>query len=195
MDSVRLKYLDNPKLETERLILRKLEITDTNDVFDYAKHPEVAKYVTWEAHKSVEDAKGFINWTLGRYKNDEAGEWGIMLKDNSKIIGAMGFVQLDLQNSCGLIGYVLSKEYWGKGIMTEAVTRLISFGFKDMGLNRIEAVHAVENEASGKVMQKSGMKFEGVLRQRMFAKGKFWDVKQYSIIKEDWLAKKVDLKL
>lgn len=188
MDSARFKYLGNPKLETERLILRKLEITDANDVFDYAKYPEVAKYVTWETHKSIEDAKGFINWTLGRYNNDEAGEWGIELKETGRIIGAIGFVQLDQQNSYGSIGYVLSKEYWGRGIMTEAVTRLIFFGFNDMELNRIEAFHALENEASGKVMQKSGMQFEGVMRQRMFTKGKFWDVKQYSIIKEDWLA-------
>jgi ribosomal-protein-alanine N-acetyltransferase len=190
MDSVRLKYLGNPTLDTERLVLRRLDITDVNDVFDYAKHPEVAKYVTWEAHKSIEDAKGFISWILGRYKNDEAGEWGIELKETGRIIGAMGFVGLDLQNSCGTIGYALSKEYWGKGIMTEAVTRLLSFGFNDMELNRIEAFHAVENEASGKVMQKSGMQFEGILRQKMFAKGKFWDVKQYSIVKGDWLTKK-----
>ncbi len=66
--------------------------------------------------------------------------------------------------------------------MTEAVRRLIRFGFEEMKLNRIEAVHAIENEASGKVMQKAGMSFEGVLRQRMFAKGRFCDVKQYAAV-------------
>lgn len=193
MDLVKLKYLGNPKLQTERLILRKLEITDANDVFSYAKDPEVAKYVTWEPHKSVEDTKGFINCTIERCNSGEAWEWGIELKGTARIIGAMGFVRLDPKNSCGLIGYVLSKQYWGQGMMTEAVTRLISFGFEDMKLNRIEAIHVLENEASGKVMKKSGMLFESVLRQKLFAKGKFWDVKQYAIIKEDWLAKKEEI--
>jgi hypothetical protein len=60
------KFQGNPTLETERLILRKLEISDAQDIFDYAKHLEVAKYMTWEAHKSIENAKGFIDWTLER---------------------------------------------------------------------------------------------------------------------------------
>ena len=189
-----LKFFGTPTLETERLILRKLEISDAQDVFEYAKHPEVARYLTWEAHKSVEDAKGFINWAIEKYKKDESGEWGIELKENGRIIGAMGFVHLDLQNSCGEIGYALSKEYWGMGVMTEAVSRLIRFGFQEMKLNRIEAVHFYGNEASGKVMQKAGMSFEGLLRQKMFVKGKFWDVKQYAIIKEEWILKKEGIK-
>lgn len=189
-----LKFCGNPTLETERLILRKLGISDAQDVFEYARYPEVARYTTWDAHKSVEDAKAFIIWTLERYKRDKAGEWGIELKKTGRLVGAMGFVQLDLPNSLGSIGYVLSKEYWGKGIMTEAVRRLIYFGFEEMKLNRIEAVHIPENEASGRVMKKAGMSFEGLLRQRLFSKGKFWDVKQYSIIKKDWVfIKEVDI--
>lgn len=190
MNEETLKFRGNPALETERLILRKLEIADAKDVFEYARNPEVTKYMTWETHKSIEDAEGFINWTLERYKKDEAGEWGIELKETGRIIGAMGFVQLDLQNSCGVLGYALSKDYWGKGIMTEAVRRLIRFCFEEMKLNRIEAIHASENEASGRVMQKAGMSFEGLLRQKMYAKGRFWDVKQYAILKEDWVLKK-----
>ncbi len=108
------KFLNNPTLETERLILRKFDIPDAQDVFEYAKHPEVTKYMTWETHRSVEDSKGYIHWALERYEKDEAGEWGVELKETGRIIGAMGFVQLDLPNFCGAIGYALSKEYWGK---------------------------------------------------------------------------------
>lgn len=70
--------------------------------------------------------------------------------------------------------------------MTEAVQRMIRFAFEEMGLNRIEAVHIPENRDSGKVMQKAGMAFEGLIRQKLFAKGKLWDVMQYAIVKEDW---------
>ena len=180
------KYLGNPTLETERLILRKLEPGDAGDVFEYASDPEVSKYTTWETHRTLEDSRGFIQWTLGRYECDEAGEWGIVLKETGRLIGSMGFVRLDLQNSCGSFGYVLARKHWRKGLMPEAVKRLIRFGFEEMGLNRIEAYHYIENGASGRVMQKAGMTYEGLLRQKMFAKCRFWDVKQYAILAEEW---------
>lgn len=177
--------LYNPTLETERLILRKLKISDDKDIFEYAKDPEVSRYVTWEPHKSIEDARAFINWNLERYNKGEIGEWAIELKETGRVIGSIGFVELDRINFCGTVGYALSRKYWGKGIMTEAVRRIICFAFEEMGLNRVEAVHIPENEASGRVMQKAGMMYEGLLRQRMFAKGRFWDLKQYAIIKDD----------
>ena len=179
--------LYNPSLETERLILRKLRISDDRDIFEYAKVPEVSRYVTREPHKSIEDARAFINWNLERYNKGEIGEWAIELKETGRVIGSIGFVELDKVNFCGTVGYALSKEYWGKGIMTEAVKRIIRFAFEEMGLNRVEAVHIPENEASGRVMQKAGMLYEGLLRQRMFAKGRFWDLKQYAILKNDVL--------
>ncbi|MCX7842078.1 MAG: GNAT family N-acetyltransferase [Clostridia bacterium] len=183
-----IKYCGNPRLEAGRIILRKLEISDAQDIFEYARHPDVARFVTWDPHTSVADAESFISWTLERYEKDEAGEWGIELKETGKIIGTIGFVEYDARNFSGTIGYALSKEYWGKGIMTEAVKRVIKFAFEDMKLNRVEAVHVPENEGSGRVMQKAGMVYEGFLRQRMFAKGRFWDLKQYSIVKDDILS-------
>jgi len=179
------KHIHNPILETERLLLRKLRISDDRDIFEYAKNPEISRYVTWETHKSIEDARAFITWNLERYDKGEIGEWGIELKETGRIIGSIGFVELDTVNFCGTVGYALSKKYWGKGIMTEAVKRIIGFAFEEMGLNRVEAVHIPENEASGRVMQKAGMLYEGLLRQRMFAKGRFWDLKQYAIVKDD----------
>lgn len=189
MNAKRAKFLGNPLLATNRLILRKFTVEDAMDVFEYAREPEVARYVTWDAHKSIGDSINFINWTLDRYDSDEAGEWAIEYRETGRIIGGMGFVQIDTVNSCGAIGYVLSKEYWGKGLMTEAVKRLIRFGFEEMGLNRIEAVHIPENVASGKVMQKAGMFYEGLLKQKMYAKGRYWDVKQYAAVKDEWSAK------
>jgi [ribosomal protein S5]-alanine N-acetyltransferase len=182
-----LIFKGTPELETERLVLRKLTLQDDEDVFAYASDDEVTRYVTWGSHQSIEDSRKYINFILGRYENDRVGEWGIELKETGRLIGAMGFVNLDIQNSCRGIGYVLSKDYWGTGVMTEALKRIIQFSFEDMKLNRIEAVHAVENGASGKVMQKAGMSYEGLIRQKLFAKGCFNDVKQYAIVKSDWI--------
>jgi ribosomal-protein-alanine N-acetyltransferase len=181
-------YLGTPDLETERLLLRKFSLEDAKDMYEYASDPEVAKYMTWNPHQTINDSLGFIQFTLDRYEKDEAGDWGIVLRENNKFIGSCGFVWVDKKNLCGHIGYTLSKRYWNKGIMSEAVKRLLEFGFNEMNLHRIESFHRLPNEASGRVMQKVGTKYEGILKGRMFSKEQFWDMKQYAITKDDWLS-------
>lgn len=188
------KFLNTPTLYTDRLILRKLEITDAEDVFDYGKQPAVSKYMSWDKHKSINDSINYIEFTINRYENGDAGEWAIILKETGKLIGAIGFVRFEEGNFCGEIGYALSKDYWSQGIMTEALKRIIKFSFEDMRINRVVAIHAIENPASGKVMQKANMQFEGILKQRYYAKEKFWDTKQYAIVKSDWINIDDDLK-
>jgi ribosomal-protein-alanine N-acetyltransferase len=181
-----LIFKGTPQLEAERLILRKLQPQDEDDIFEYASDNEVTRYMTWDTHKSIEDARNFINFTLGRYERDEAGEWGIVLKETGKLIGAIGFVWFDMKNRMAEIGYVLSRKYWGQGIMPEALNRVLRFAFEEMELNRIECCHYLPNEKSGRVMQKVGMSFEGIARERIFAKNRYWDVKQYAILRSDW---------
>ncbi|NLM52496.1 MAG: GNAT family N-acetyltransferase [Firmicutes bacterium] len=181
-----LFFKGTPQLETERLILRKLTLQDADDIFAYGSDPEVSRFMTWETHQSIEETKSFINFILDKYEKDEAGEWGIVLKSTGKLIGSVGIPRYDLQNKSAEIGYVLSRKYWGQGIMPEAVSRVLQFAFEEMGLNRIESCHYVRNEKSGRVMQKVGMSFEGVVREKIFAKNKFWDVKQYAILRSDW---------
>ena len=182
-----LVFRGTPELETGRLSLRRLAPGDAADIFEYASDDEVTKYLTWETHQSIENARGFINFTLGRYERDEAGDWGIILKETGKLVGATGFAWYDSKNNRAEIGYVLARPYWGRGIMPEALSRLLKFGFEEMGLNRIECCHFLPNEKSGRVMQKAGMSYEGIARDRAFAKGKYWDVKQYAILRSDWI--------
>lgn len=182
----KLFFQNTPQLETERLLLRKLVPEDAADIFEYAADDDVAKYMSWDTHKTLEDSQRFINFTLDRYIKDDAGEWGIILKESGKLIGAVGFHGFDKKNSRAEIGYVLGRRYWGKGIMPEAVRRVLRFAFNELNLNRIECVHALPNEKSGRVMQKTGMTFEGIARERIFVKGKYWDVKQYAILRSDW---------
>ena len=179
------RFIGNPTLETERLVLRTFETTDAEDVFEYAGQPVVSRYLTWYPHQSISDAADYINLVRERIKKDEAGEWGIQLKEMGRIIGAIGFVNFDQKNSCAELGYVISDQYWGQGIMPEAIKCVIRFAFDKMNLQRIEAVHYLENETSGRAMQKAGMRYEGLLRSKIFAKDKFWDVKLYAITKSD----------
>ena len=184
--SKNLNFAGNPTLETARLTLRTPEIDDAEDIFEYAKKPNVTRYLTWEPHKSMSDTLEYINMVSNKIKKDEAGEWGIQLKETGKIIGSIGFVLYDQNSSCGELGYVIAEEYWGQGIMTEAISRVIQFAFENMGLQRVEAVHYPENPASGRAMQKAGMFYEGLLRSKAFAKGKYWDLMIYAITKNDY---------
>lgn len=180
-----------PKLETERLILRRMDIGDSEDVFEYASDEEVSKYVAWDLHKSIDDSRRYLRLMMKKYRKFRIGDWGIVLKSNGKLIGSCGFVNWNCEHNCAEIGYVLSRKYWNSGIMTEAVKRVIKFGFEEMNLNRIEGYHMIENVASERVMQKAGMTFEGVIRERFLAKGSYHDVKLYSILKKDFYSRAI----
>ena len=180
-----------PTLETERLILRKLRLEDAKDIFEYASDPEVSKYVTWETHKSIEDSINFIKSSLANYNKKEVIDWGIVYKENNKLIGTCGYFLWALeQHSRAEIGYVIGKKYWGKGIMTEAVKEAIKFGFEKMNLNRIQAMCLPDNIGSYRVMEKVGMKYEGVIREYIYIKGKFQDLKLYSILRREYFEQK-----
>jgi ribosomal-protein-alanine N-acetyltransferase len=175
-----------PTLETDRLILRKMILGDTEAVFAYASDPEVTRYVIWDAHRTIEDSEIFLRSVAERYENAEVADWGIVYKGNGRFIGGCGIVGWDLENARAEIGYVLSRQYWGQGLMPEAVRAMIAFGFEKMGLNRLEARCITENTASARVMEKAGMLYEGTLRQREFIKGAYRDTKIYSILKSEF---------
>lgn len=180
-------FADLPILETDRTILRKIRMEDAHDMFAYCSDEDVAKYTTWYKHLSIEDTKSFINHLLGRYELAKISPWGIQDKLTGKLIGTCGFVQWNTDHASAELGYALSKTYWNQGYMTEIVKKIIDFGFAETGLIRIEARCLVDNIGSAKVMEKSGMQLEGVLRKLVFVKGSHQDLKVYSIIKPELL--------
>ena len=179
-------FRDLPSLETERLIIRKLTMKDANDIYEYASDPEVSKFVTWEPHKSVVDTVNFIRAIMKQYIDGQPSPWAIVHKENNKIIGTGGYNLWIKEHSKAEIGYAISARYWNRGIMTEALREIINFGFERMNLHRAEARVYVENTASERVMQKCGMKYEGILRESWFVKGIFQDIKMYSILKSEF---------
>ncbi|MEG4113063.1 MULTISPECIES: GNAT family protein [unclassified Microcoleus] len=175
-----------PTIETERLLLRKITLNDASDMFEYACNPEVSKYTMWSTHTSIEDTKYFLKSITKMYKRRELVDWGIVHKADKKFIGTCGFVEWSMTHSRAEIGYALSRNYWGEGYMSEAVNAVIEFGFREMLLNRILARCEVSNIASARVMEKVGMKLEGILRQHIFVKDRYWDLKLYSILREEF---------
>ncbi|WP_053367036.1 GNAT family N-acetyltransferase [Bacillus sp. FJAT-27245] len=183
---IEMIYGDLPKLETERLILRKITMNDAEDMFAYGSNEEVARYVTWDKHNTIEDTRAFIDFVLGKYENKQLAPWAIESKETGKMIGTIDFVAWQPRHNSAEIGYVLAQGQWGKGIMTEAATELIKFGFEHMDLVRIQARCFTENIGSARVMEKVGMSFEGINRKAAFIKGKHRDLKMYAILKEDF---------
>ncbi len=175
-----------PVLETGRLLLRSFNEGDVNDIFEYASEPDVSKYLPWETHASVEATKEFLKKSKEIFQAADNIDWGIELKTEKKLVGAISIRNWNDQNKCGDIGYVLSKKYWGKGITTEALRTIIQFGFGKLNINRMEAHCDENNPASYRVMEKAGMRYEGTLREKVFIKGRFVTIRFYSILRKEF---------
>ncbi|MBR6891061.1 MAG: GNAT family N-acetyltransferase [Clostridia bacterium] len=182
-------YTYMPELVTPRLKLRRLTMRDAADIYRYSKDVEVARHVLWSAHQSIGESRSYLRYMLRRYRNREPASWGIEYVQTGEVIGTIGFMWIQSDNSAAEVGYSLSRDYWNRGLMTEALKAVIAHGFGSMNLNRIEAQHETGNPASGAVMRKCGMVHEGTLRQRLFNKGKYVDVELYAILRRDYRAK------
>jgi len=177
---------DLPRLETNRLLLRKIEPGDLEDIFAYASDPRVAQYTSWQAHTSIEASREFLSYVLDLYRDGKVAPWGLVHKGDDRLVGTCGFLDWHPYHSRAEIGYALSSKYWRRGLMTEAVRELVSFGFRTMDLNRIQGQCEIENVASARVMEKAGMRLEGVLRQHEFSAGRYLDMAIYSILRSEW---------
>ena len=175
-----------PVIETERLILRKLTMRDASDMFRYCQNKEVARHVLWEAHTSILETRAYIRYNLYQYRSGEPASWGIVLRETNRVVGTIGYMSYNADNSTVEIGYSLAREQWGKGLMTEALLAVIGETFRTLKVHRIEAMHFTDNPASGRVMAKCGMTHEGHMRERICCKGVFRDVEMWGILRKDW---------
>lgn len=178
-----------PTLTTDRFILRKPSLDDTDDMYEYAKDVGVTKYLTWSPHADKAFTLEYLTYLQTRYKAGEFYDWAIVCKDSGKMIGTCGFTRIDCKNDLAEIGYVLNPQYHGKGIMTEVVGRIIKFGFENLSLNRIECKFIKGNDASLRVMEKNQMQFEGIIRGGMLIKGNYKDIGLCAILRKDFYEK------
>ena len=180
-------FLKMPEMESERLKFRSIKKKDVNDIFEYASDPRTSKFLMWDPHDSLEYTKKFIEIVLSNYKSGEYNDWAIVLKDSKKMIGTCGLTRIDERNGVVEIGYVISPDYWGMGIATEAAKKIVKFAFDELGANRVEARFLYGNEGSLAVMKKIGMKFEGYFREALFVKGKYRTVGVSAILRKDYI--------
>lgn len=169
-------------IETDRLILRKVQASEIDNVFEFLSDEQMIKYTPlFTPAKSIDDAVKFTQNILDCYEKGEPTYFGIIYKENNKLVG---LIHVEIE-SCfrASISYLVNPKYWSKGIATEATKAIINFGFNTMGLQRIEATCDPRNIASSRVLEKCGMSYEGTLKSYFCVNGEFCDRKLYAIIK------------
>ncbi len=172
-------------LETERLILRQFTESDLDDVFEYAQNPNVGPNAGWVPHKTKEDSAKILKMFI-----EENEVWAIVEKKSNKVIGSYGLHNDRKRDNpkAKMIGYVLSEKFWGNGYMTEATNRVLKYAFNELDLNIVSVYHFTFNNRSKRVIEKSGFKFEGVLRLASTLPSlEIVDDVCYSLTKEEFL--------
>ena len=187
MDIIRF-FAGNPEYDTERLFLRKLLPKDADDMFAYARLPETSKYLLWDPHPSPSYTEDLNRYLQKEYATGRYSDFTIVLKENGKMIGTVGFTAYDEKNKVAEVGYVISPEYWNRGVATEALAAILGIAFNELGVERVEAKYMPENIYSKRVMEKCYMQYEGTARKKMLIKGKHCDIAYCSILKDEFIA-------
>ena len=176
---------ERPTLETTRLILRPFTVADAPDVQRLAGDREIAS-TTLNVPHPYEDgmAEQWIGTHQAKYESGELVNFAIVRHADNALIGAIG-LRINQQHTHAELGYWIGKSYWNAGYCTEAAHAVVAYGFEGLGLQRIHASHMTRNPASGRVLQKLGMTYEGCLRQHVNKWEVFEDLALYGILKSE----------
>ena len=173
-----------PTLETERLLLRRVEMSDAKDLLILRSDERMMKYIDRPRQKEIEDAEKLIQVFEDLLGKNEGINWGITLKGNSQLLGTICFWKLQLENDRTEIGYMLHADFHRQGIMQEAMTLVLKYGFEVLKLHSIEANVNPENIASIKLLEKNNFVREAYFRENYFYNGKFLDSAIYSLVRK-----------
>jgi [ribosomal protein S5]-alanine N-acetyltransferase len=185
-DAARLS-LGLVSLQSERVVLREIEHGDAEAMQAYAADPAVVQYMIWGPN-TIEQTRAFCSGQLDiqRVRDRRDFELAVIDKRDGELIGGVGLrVQNTVQRE-GDIGYVLRRDYWGRGLIAEAARAVLEFGFGVLGLHRIYATADARNLQSVRVMEKLGMHHEGTLRKNLYLREAFRDTVLYSILEDEY---------
>lgn len=173
-------------IRTKRLHLRLFRMEDASVVKKFAGDPDVARTTANIPHPYEDGmAEAWIRSQYSAIARGDAMTFAVTLKKDAALIGSMS-LSINKVDRLGELGYWIGKPYWSNGYCTEAAQAMIAYGFMHLGLNRIQARHMASNPASGRVMQKCHMDFEGTHRQVIYRNGTFEDLSIYAILRESY---------
>lgn len=180
---LQLNFSPFPTLETERLVLRRISFEHSTEFFKLRSDEVAMKYIDRPRLKSMEECNQLIKKMDDGIEQNAAIVWAITLKDSPGMIGTISFHRIEKENYRAEIGYMLFPKYFGRGLMTEAITTVIDYGFNKMNLHSIEANINVDNNASRQLLKKFGFVQEAYFRENYYFAGKFLDSEIYSLLK------------
>jgi RimJ/RimL family protein N-acetyltransferase len=155
-----LTHIGTQPIETDRLLLRRYEIADADDMFrNWVTDPEVSRFWGWKPHENIEETRSKLQGWINDYAKADNYHWVIVVKELTEAIGYIYLNEIDNEERSASIHYLVSRRFWNQGIVTEACRAVLSFCFNEVGITRIHTNHHVDNPASGRVMQKSGMRY------------------------------------
>lgn len=176
-------------LQTERLLLRPFRPGDGEAMFrNWLSDPEAAKFMRWRPYASVEEARRFLAELISGYAHPDFYRWAIVPRETEEPVGILSLFTASAQDLVCEPAYCVGRDWQGRGYAAEALRAVLGFAFREIGFNRAETYHSLQNPASGRVMQKAGMKKEGEAPQKYRCSLGFQDCALYGVTKAAWLA-------
>ncbi|HEY0754133.1 MAG TPA: GNAT family protein [Ktedonobacteraceae bacterium] len=176
-----------PLLSTKRLLLRQIQPEDVEALFATFSDEEAMQFYGHEPHRSLEETRQALEQTQVRYAQRKAIRWGITLKGaDDRVIGSCSFHYFDSDFHRAETGYELNRAFWRQGLMAEAMSAILTYGFTELGLHRVEAIIDIANEPSKKLLLKLGFTYEGNLRQRYAWRDRFEDEHYFGLLQDEW---------
>ena len=171
---------------TPRLTLRRAAAEDAQAMYEnWAADKKSTAYLSWDAHSSPEETRALLEKWIASYADPEYYNW--VIEYGGTIVGSIHFDNVHTVHERCEIGYCIGSKWWNKGIATEATGLVIRFAFEQMNAHKIYALYNTENIASGRIMEKNGMKREGLLREHYIMKdGRRGDMARYAILRGEW---------
>jgi ribosomal-protein-alanine N-acetyltransferase len=175
-----------PNLTTNRLQLRHIQPDDADALYVTFSDEETMRFYGHEPHRSLDETRRWIERTHAHYASRESICWGITLTGDDRVVGSCSLQHFDGSFHRAETGYELNRALWGQGMMTEALAGILTYGFRDLGLHRVEAIIDMANERSKRLLLKLGFTYEGNLRQRYAFQGGFEDEHYFGLLQHEW---------
>jgi len=178
-----INFVPFPVLETERLFLRRPEISDADALLPYRSDREYMKYIMHRyttSKKEIEQSLALMN---SKIDSGEGINWSMVSKETNELTGLVGYVKFYKEHYRAEVGYMLFTPYQEKGLMREAVKAVLDFGFNQLRLHSVEAIVNHENEASKNLLEKTGFTKDAFFKDYLYQNGKFVSAHVYSLVK------------
>ncbi|MGC1378704.1 MAG: GNAT family protein [Anaerolineales bacterium] len=172
-------------LDLGEYVLRPLQFSDVSAWYAYLSDPEVTRLTSYDI-RSDKAVTAMIEEYIAGYAQKTSTRWAIAQKDTDTLIGTCGYYWWNASHSVAELGYDLSRNYWGKGVMTRAVQATIKWAFEILDINRIQATVMVDNFSSARVLEKNGFLQEGTLREYKISHGQPRDFWMFALLSKDY---------